>query len=125
MSIAQKMLGGMLLCTLFSGCCREAGFCPEPDTREFALKGFNKILASDEFIFVITRCSDSTKKVRAKGCATDIADLKLELKDGVMEMRYKKYRSDRHLIEFEVSSPVEVEVSFFKTPRIYRKNNKT
>ena len=96
--------------------CQRPGKCARQVEQAFKLDGFRGISASDNFLFYIYPAKQFS--VKAKGCADDLADLAFSISDSLLDIRFKKYRSERYQIHFEVYTPVGSEIRFFKTPRV-------
>jgi hypothetical protein len=113
----------LVISLLFVACGDSGSKCPEEITREFTVpKPYKNITAGGSFILEILPGKEYTMK--ATGCANDLADMTLNVSDNVLDIRFSRYRSERHGIYVTVTTPVGAEVKFFKTPRVIRKDRK-
>jgi hypothetical protein len=121
-----KCIFRLLLTPLFGiallvpSCSSEGGPCHKAISRDFPIdKPFTRISSSSNFAIEIRQNKHFKHcTLKATGCESDLSDLKLAIKDGILDIRFTKYRALRYYVEISITTPVAAEVQFFKTPRI-------
>lgn len=107
----------------FVACGSDGGKCPEEITREFTVPApYKQMTVGGNFIVEIL--PGKTYTMKARGCANDLADMKLNVTDGTLDIRFSRHRSKRYGIYVTVTAPGGAQVQFFKTPRIITKDRK-
>lgn len=96
--------------------CGSGDKCRNSGDMNFAVKDFKKISAGRDFSFTILKGAEFS--VKAKGCTTDLSDLHLTVSDSVLDVRFTKYRPQRFMVDFTITTPIGSEVDFFGTTRV-------
>ena len=100
--------------------CNKPHPCKEVVLHELNVADFHTIRLSDEIRVGVTFCEGSNYSFKAKGCPKHMNDMELIVKDSVVTAKYKHTQAFGAVTEFEVTSPIEIKVLYFKTPKILR-----
>ncbi|MGZ8552520.1 MAG: GIN domain-containing protein [Chitinophagaceae bacterium] len=99
-----------VLALVFFSCEKEKRDCPGSTEQSFSLTGFTKIYAGDANTVTITR--GDAFSIKAKGCASDLADLDLSIDaDHILAIEFKNYEKNRYRVDFIITVPTLISVN--------------
>ena len=94
----------LLILVIAASCQKQGPAAPSKKEKEFALSGFTKIMAGENFTVNLVRSNDFT--IRATGAADDLEDLGLSVNEkGQLSIKYKQFKLNRDRISFTISLP--------------------
>ena len=74
-----------------------------PVNRVFEVTGFNKIMAGDDHEIIVIK--GASFSVQAKGEASDLSDLRMQVNDGTLKIDYPYYENYRKRVHIIITMP--------------------
>lgn len=113
-SFLLLLLAALLISISFTSCEKE---CSRPFTKQFDTPNFTGVNAGHEHIINIVQ--GSVLKVEAKGCIDDVEDLKIEVKNSVLEISYNREKNNRKTVRFDITVPALSNFDFSGSSQVF------